>query len=141
MFCIFGKQFRIRLAELYCIISQDQELVPDGHNFLVTNDKPFFLFLLRFYVLTLDSSLWFDRKFLCKPDDLVALLKLRCTLRVTNNCPRQKKTYALQRKWLEELPTVHERVDPYSGFNTSQETFNNWATQITRPWLKGKVRI
>lgn len=54
---------------------------------------------------------------------------------------KKKQNYALQRKWLEELPTVHERVDPYSGFNTSQETFSNRTTQITRPWLKGKVRI
>lgn len=35
------------LAELYCIISQDQELVPDGHNLLVTNDKPFFFISLE----------------------------------------------------------------------------------------------
>lgn len=26
------------------------------------------------------------------------------------------KNAALQRKWCEELPTVHESVDPYSGF-------------------------
>lgn len=69
-------------------------------------------------------------------------MKLRCNLRVTSNCPRQKKkkkqqNYALQRKCFEELPTVHERVDPYSGFNMSQETFNKRRVL----GLKEKVRI
>lgn len=92
-----------------------------------------------FYVLTLDCSLWFDEKFLCKPDDLVALLKLRCTLRVTNNCPRQtKKPMHFKENGLKSCPLCMKGLIHILDSTCRRKPST---TQITCPWLKGKVRI